>query len=340
MAKITVVLAVYNVEDYLEKCIKSILDQSFKDIQILAIDDGSVDNSLSILKKYSKLNKKIKYISKENGGYGSVLEIAIKQIKTKYFLICDPDDWLTNDCLEKLFSSAEKTNSDITVADMYLVYGDKKNPQYKKCTHRNYPIKPFVKYTNLTNFAFFSPSPHAKLYRTKLAKKIIFPHKISYTDTILYYMYLNTARSALYIDEPLAFYYFDRPGNTVTKIVGDSYTQKTFDAQLSVINSTFSQLLKSHSVNYYIFYRLYIEITSIIAKMRLIKDGDFKVNIKKINTSLTTLDNIYSHIKKYIIGDNKINYILRKILMYFLLKPLTRKITIRFLANIYQQKTQ
>ena len=219
---------------------------------------------------------------------------------------------------------------------MYLVYGDKKNPQYKKCTHRNYPIKPFVKYNNLTNFAFFSPSPHAKLYKTKLAKKIIFPHKISYTDTILYFMYLDAARSAFYIDEPLAFYYFDRPGNTVTKIVGDSYTQKTFDAQLSVINSTFSQLLESHSVNYYIFYRLYIEITSIIAKMRLIKDGDFKVNINKINTSLTAFDNIYNHIKKYIVGDNKINYILRRILMYFLLKPLTRKITIKFLANIYQ----
>ena len=73
--------------------------------------------------------------------------------------------------------------------------------------------------------------------------------------------------------------------------------------------------------------------------MKLIKDGDFKVNINKINTSLTALDNIYNHIKKYIVGDNKINYILRRILMYFLLKPLTRKITIKFLVNIYQLKT-
>ena len=152
-------------------------------------------------------------------------------------------------------------------------------------------------------------------------------------------MYLNTAKSALYINEPLAFYYFDRPGNTVTKIFGNGYTQKTFDAQLSVINSTFNQLLKSNSVNYYIFYRLYIEITSIIAKMKLIKDGDFKVNIKKINTSLTALDNTYNHIKKYIVGDNKLNYILRKLLMYFLLKPLTRKMTIKLLAKVYQLKT-
>ena len=85
MARVSIIVPIYNVEKYVEKCLQSLLRQTFKDIEIWAISDGSPDNSIEIIKKYSKKDKRIKCVEKENGGYGSVLEYAIKKINTEYF---------------------------------------------------------------------------------------------------------------------------------------------------------------------------------------------------------------------------------------------------------------
>ena len=92
--KVTIIVPIYNVEKYIEKCLRSLLAQSFSEFEVWAIDDGSPDNSSDIVKEFCKKDSRIKLIQKENGGYGSVLEYAIKRIETEYFLICDPDDWL------------------------------------------------------------------------------------------------------------------------------------------------------------------------------------------------------------------------------------------------------
>ena len=108
MAKVTIVVPIYNVEKYLPKCLDSLISQTFKDIEIWAISDGSPDNSVKIIKEYEKKDKRVKCIEKENGGYGSVLEYAIKNIKTKYFLICDPDDWISEDAIEVFIWSSRR----------------------------------------------------------------------------------------------------------------------------------------------------------------------------------------------------------------------------------------
>ena len=98
-ADVTIIVPIYNVEKYVEKCIKSLLSQTFKNIQILAVDDGSPDNSKDIIRKLSKKDDRVKLVVKENGGYGSVLQYAIKNIQTEYFIVCDPDDWLRQDLI-------------------------------------------------------------------------------------------------------------------------------------------------------------------------------------------------------------------------------------------------
>ena len=124
MAKVTIVVPIYNVEKYLPKCLDSLISQTFKDIEIWAISDGSPDNSVKIIKEYEKKDKRVKCIEKENGGYGSVLEYAIKNIKTKYFLICDPDDWISEDAIEVLYGAAEDNKLDFVRAAYYDVYSD------------------------------------------------------------------------------------------------------------------------------------------------------------------------------------------------------------------------
>ena len=74
MIKVSVLVPVYNVENYLEQCLKSIVNQTLKDIEIICINDGSTDNSLNILKEYSKLDSRIKLIDKENTGYGDSMK--------------------------------------------------------------------------------------------------------------------------------------------------------------------------------------------------------------------------------------------------------------------------
>ena len=104
--KVSIIVPIYNVEEYISKCLTSLENQTFKNIEIWAVSDGSPDNSAQIVKRYQKKFDNIKLIEKENGGYGSVLEYCINNIKTEYFLICDPDDWLSDDCIEVLYKKA------------------------------------------------------------------------------------------------------------------------------------------------------------------------------------------------------------------------------------------
>ena len=260
MAKITLIIPIYNVEKYLSKCLESILNQSYKKIEILCINDGSTDRSPEIVKKYQKTDSRIHLINKENGGYGSVLEYAIKQMKTPYFMICDPDDWLEPKCVEKLLEQAISNNTDLVIADRYEIYKKNLNKKIKKANlkYALYKMNPYQKYTQkeLQKFAFYIVSPHAKLYKTALLKNVKFPKKTHYTDYLLYIYALKKAKSALYINEFLANYYIDRPGN--------SLSDRNISHYLFVWKETIQHLEKSDK---YLLYRMYIQLKYILREL-------------------------------------------------------------------------
>ena len=190
MTDVTIIVPIYNVEQYVRKCLVSLSRQTYKNIEIWAVDDGSPDNSKEIVRELSNKDPRIKLIEKENGGYGSVLEYSIKNIQSEYFLICDPDDWLASDAVEKLLVLAKRDNLDLVIGDRINFYGSTKQEVYvKTIANENFEISPFNVYSNsedIQKFSFAQPSPHAKLYRTEIAKNIQFPHKVSYTDFVLY----------------------------------------------------------------------------------------------------------------------------------------------------------
>ena len=169
---ITVVVPIYNVEKYVAKCLNSLIKQNYTNFEVLCVDDGSPDNSKAIVKKYAEKDSRIKLIEKENGGYGSVLQYSINNIRTEYFLICDPDDWLESTALKNLYEFAESNNLDIAVGDMYGVYPEG-NDYVKKYIHTFYDelrILPNRVYTDkniIEKFSFGHVSPHAKLFRTE-----------------------------------------------------------------------------------------------------------------------------------------------------------------------------
>lgn len=112
MPKVSVIIPIYNSEKYLQRCLNSMFNQTFKDFEIIAINDGSTDNSLSILNEYkNKLN--IKIINQENTGVAKAREVGINNSNSPYITFIDSDDYIDNDYLEKLTYTLEKTNTNI-----------------------------------------------------------------------------------------------------------------------------------------------------------------------------------------------------------------------------------
>ncbi|MEI0594537.1 glycosyltransferase family 2 protein [Brachyspira pilosicoli] len=114
MIKISVIVPVYNVEDYLKECLDSIINQTLKEIEILCIDDCGTDNSINILKEYAKKDDRIRIIShKENKGLGPARNTGIKESKGEYISFIDSDDYISRDYLENLYNTIIKYDTDI-----------------------------------------------------------------------------------------------------------------------------------------------------------------------------------------------------------------------------------
>jgi len=110
--KVTIVLPVYNVEPYLRQCLDSVVNQTMQDIQIICVNDGSTDKSLTILQEYAARDGRIEIIDQENQGAGSARNAAIPYIRGKYVYFADPDDWLDVKLCEKTYACAEATGAD------------------------------------------------------------------------------------------------------------------------------------------------------------------------------------------------------------------------------------
>lgn len=123
MIKVSLILPVYNVEEYLRQCLDSIVNQTLKDIEIICINDGSNDNSLKILNEYAAKDKRFVIISQENQGQGVARNKGIDIAKGEYIQFVDPDDWIELDALETLYNLAKLKNSQI-IRFNYRIYND------------------------------------------------------------------------------------------------------------------------------------------------------------------------------------------------------------------------
>lgn len=134
---ISVLIPVYNVEQYLRRCLDSILGQSFGDFEVVCVNDASPDSSLDILKEYADHDKRIKIIDKPvNEGPMLARHTAYSPASGQYFFFCDSDDYLPTDALQALYDAAEASGADLTIGDMCLVNTNGKKiyrPRSQKC---------------------------------------------------------------------------------------------------------------------------------------------------------------------------------------------------------------
>lgn len=126
MPKVSVIVPVYNVENYIEKCIDSLVKQTLKDIEIIIVNDGSKDNSVNIVKKFIEIYPdKILYLEKENGGLSDARNYGITYAKGEYIAFLDSDDYVEYDMYEKMYELAKKENSDMVECDFFWEYPNK-----------------------------------------------------------------------------------------------------------------------------------------------------------------------------------------------------------------------
>lgn len=129
MPKVSIIVPTYNVAEYLDQCITSLINQTLKDIEIIAINDGSTDNSLEILKHYAEKDSRIKIIDKENGGYGIGMNIGLDNCTGDYVGILEPDDYVKTSMYGDLYELAEKYDLDLIKADFCRFVHDKYGKQ-------------------------------------------------------------------------------------------------------------------------------------------------------------------------------------------------------------------
>ncbi len=120
MPKLSVIVPIYNTEQYLKKCIDSILGQTYRDFELILVDDGSGDASPEICDAYGEMDSRVKVIHKENGGQTSARKEGVRLSKGEFLAFVDSDDWIEGNMFEAMISAQERTGADIIIEDYYI----------------------------------------------------------------------------------------------------------------------------------------------------------------------------------------------------------------------------
>lgn len=215
MVEVSVIIPVYNVERYLKECLDSVVNQTFKDFEVICVNDGSTDSSLDILNDYSEKFKFIKVISQENGGLGSARNTGMKHVTGDYIYFLDSDDYISQDCLEKLYENIKANKSDI-VFFKHAVFDDNHKIDYKK---QGFAFEKIIEDVDFSNYTFTyaevkkhvlnsSFSAWHKLYSREFLDKysdFTFPQG-AYEDVLFHVKAMVRAERISYVNDFLYFY--------------------------------------------------------------------------------------------------------------------------------------
>ena len=206
MAEISVVVPVYNVEEFLEECLDSIVNQTFRDIEIICINDGSTDGSLAILNRYQSLDDRFTVVSQENSGHAVATNRGMELSKGKYLFLMDSDDKLELTAFEELYNYAEEKDVDFVIfqAMNYVMDEDRyyESDLYSLKKLINRVGDKIFNYKDINDLIFDIPvTPWSKLYKTDFIKSsgAKFPEGLVFDDNVFFFDILfNAEKMAVY----------------------------------------------------------------------------------------------------------------------------------------------
>lgn len=216
MIKVSIIVPIYNVEHYLKECLDSVLSQTLKEIEIICVNDGSTDSSLTILKKYAQVDNRIKIINKKNSGYGHSMNIGIDNSVGKYIGIVEPDDYIKPNMYEELYKLAETHNVDLIKADFYRFTGSGKNLKltYNQLSKdKNYYNKVLDPKNNIEVFKFIM-NTWSGIYNRDFLNKYHIRHNetpgASFQDNGFWFQTFCWAKRMYFVNKP---FYMNRRDN-------------------------------------------------------------------------------------------------------------------------------
>lgn len=215
-AKISVIMPVYNTQDYLKRAVDSVLNQTYEEWELILINDGSTDDSLSVCKTYSdKYPDKIYVYSKENEGQGLARNLAIDKCTGEYAMFLDSDDWIDPDTLAFLLNAIKEYNSDVVECGCRSV--DKNGNILHDYIVRDTIIMNASECIDhlLSSDDAVGPGACCKLYKFETVRNKRFPHIRAYEDYQFIYDYCVDVNKYVHIYEP-KWNYFCRPNSTMT----------------------------------------------------------------------------------------------------------------------------
>lgn len=208
MPDITVVIPVFNVENYLRKCVESVEDQTYKSFEIILVDDGSSDSSGVLCDELSELYGNIKVIHQENKGLGGARNTGIKNCNTEFIMFLDSDDYIHPELFQKCMEAVKKSNCQIILFDMVSV-----NEKDEKGIVYSAPITPEKVFSSDEAIGICkNPTACDKVYKTALFKEhnIYFPEKVWYEDLRTTPKLLACAEKIMRIESEPLYYYLQR----------------------------------------------------------------------------------------------------------------------------------
>lgn len=242
-SRISVIIPIYNTEKYLKRCLNSVINQTYKNIEIILINDGSTDHSKEICETLTRQDKRIKMINKTNSGVSNTRNTGIKNSRGEYLFFVDSDDYIEKDCLEKMINKLEKEKSDICICGYYIEknklkekihISNNKNLQFKKLI--------FDLDSNILGY------PWGKLVK-KNNIKVEFNNNISIKEDLVFWLENSESiKKISIIDEPLYNYILNNSSLLNSKKI-DEKKISVLKANDFIINYDIPEYIKYKEIN-------------------------------------------------------------------------------------------
>lgn len=249
MDLISVIVPVYKVEEYLEQCILSICNQSYKNLEILLVDDGSPDQCPAICDKWAKKDARIRVIHKKNGGLSDARNVGIEYASGKYIAFVDSDDWIDTNLYELLLYEMQKNNAQIAACKIIKAYEEHFEEQKIISSQKVFSCEEALQ--TLLRGQDFCAVAWNKLYRRDIIGDIRFPVGKLHEDEFFTYRVISHASKLILVSEGI-YYYRQRPGSIM-----DTWSIKHLDAldafheRLSFLKENYPNLYYEDKFNFY-----------------------------------------------------------------------------------------
>lgn len=280
---VSVIVPVYNTEKYLRKCVDSIIGQTYKNLEIILVDDGSPDSSGHICDEYAQRDERVQVIHKENGGLSDARNTGIKVARGEYLGFVDSDDWIEPQMYQKLIENSIKFNAEISVGGVAEL--KEKDGQYEQIRiwERKYATGGTAsKIMAMKEFFLGSWSAWDKIYRKEIFDDIVFPFGIINEDDAIALRQLDKCSNVCYTDEPF-YNYIHHMGET--SITQENFSKKKLvvvdicKANLDFVKNYYPELTE------YAEYKYFMRILWCLNHMAVSKQ-DFSSDIERLRKIL------------------------------------------------------